>query len=97
MIFDIPAALAAHLGWVLGLDMPSQYKYYVNISLPIFFFYSLPLSSDNYILSLLKYNLPSFYFDIPICQAKGASYRIWPSLAQHSITQVMIYNLGYDL
>ena len=24
-------------------------------------------------------------------------YRIWPSLAQHSITQVMIYNLGYDL
>ena len=23
--------------------------------------------------------------------------RIWPSLAQHSITQVMIYNLGYDL
>ena len=22
---------------------------------------------------------------------------IWPSLAQHSITQVMIYNLGYDL
>ena len=24
-------------------------------------------------------------------------YRNWPSLAQHSITQVMIYNLGYDL
>ena len=24
-------------------------------------------------------------------------YGIWPSLAQHSITQVMIYNLGYDL
>ena len=24
-------------------------------------------------------------------------YRIWPSLAQHSITQVMISNLGYDL
>ena len=23
--------------------------------------------------------------------------RIWPSLAQHFITQVMIYNLGYDL
>ena len=24
-------------------------------------------------------------------------YRIWPSLAQNSITQVMNYNLGYDL
>ena len=23
--------------------------------------------------------------------------RIWPSLAQHSITKVMIYNLDYDL
>ena len=34
---------------------------------------------------------------VPLVINHNLGYRIWPSLAQHSITQVMIYNLGYDL
>ena len=33
---------------------------------------------------------------VPLVIDHDPGYRIWPSLAQHSITQVMIYNLGYD-
>ena len=34
---------------------------------------------------------------VPLVIDHNLGYRIWPSLAQDSITQVMLYNLAYDL
>ena len=49
--------------------------------------------SDNIMLALMHI-IVRF---VPLVIDHNLGYRIWPSLAQHSITQVMIYNLGYDL